>query len=126
MFDTHLAVRELTKAGFAEAQAEAIVAMVGVAMSDDLATKTDLANLRVELKEDIAGVKADVSEVRADVAALKVQVTEIKAGVAEVKVQVAANSSAIASIETRLLLKMTGIGIALLGAGLAIMRLFPA
>ena len=56
VFDTHAAVKRLTAAGVAEPQAEAIVATCGeaaMARLDALATKTDLAELRADLKTEI-------------------------------------------------------------------------
>ena len=55
-FDTHAAVKTLREAGFEEAQAEAVVATVGVAMGENVATKTDIQ----ALKADIAATKADI------------------------------------------------------------------
>ena len=55
-YDTLGAVRGLREAGFEEVQAEAIVITVGRAMSENVATKSD-----------IAGVNANTAEFRADV-----------------------------------------------------------
>ena len=63
-FDTYRAVKGLRDAGFEEAQAEAVVTVVGevtdgrLATKDDLerfATKTDLAEFRTELRDDLKG-----------------------------------------------------------------------
>ena len=56
-FDTYKAVKALKKAGFEEVQAEAVVATVGEAMGENVATKADIAEIRVE----IAGLRADVA-----------------------------------------------------------------
>ena len=55
-FDTHKAVKTLREAGFEDGQAEAVVATFGNAMSEDMATKTDVA----ALKTDVAALKTDV------------------------------------------------------------------
>ena len=55
-FDTHKAVKTLREAGFEEGQAEAVVATFGNAMSEDMATKTDVA----ALKTDVAALKTDM------------------------------------------------------------------
>lgn len=47
--DTHKAVKTLQDAGFKEAQAEAMVATFGNAMSENLATKADLLALEQRL-----------------------------------------------------------------------------
>lgn len=63
-FDTHKAVKNLRETGFEEAQAEAVVATVGAAMNESVATKTDVAELkargdvlRAELKADMKGLE---------------------------------------------------------------------
>ena len=48
-FDTHAAVKTLREAGFEEAQAEAVVATVGGAMGENVATKADLDTLKSSL-----------------------------------------------------------------------------
>lgn len=59
-FDTHKAVKALKEAGFGDAQAEAVVATVGDAMGGDVATKSDIADLKSEFKADIAEFKAEI------------------------------------------------------------------
>ena len=76
-FDIHQAVKMLTAAGADEALAEAVVATVGDAVSGNVATKADLAEVKAELKGDIAAVKAEVAEVRAE---LKTDLAGLKAG----------------------------------------------
>ena len=64
-FDTHKAVKLLREAGAEEPLAEAVVATVGDAMGENVATKVDIAtvqrdisSLRAELKTDIAELEA--------------------------------------------------------------------
>ena len=64
-FDTHKAVKLLREAGADEPLAEAVVATVGDAMGENVATKVDIAtvqrdisSLRAELKTDIAELEA--------------------------------------------------------------------
>ena len=49
-FDTHAAVKMLREAGFEEAQAEAVVATVGIAMGENVATKTDIQALKADMQ----------------------------------------------------------------------------
>lgn len=49
VFDTRQAVRKLQAAGFAEAQADAVVDTLAGAFSDTVATKTDIAELKAEM-----------------------------------------------------------------------------
>ena len=68
-FDTLKATKLLKASGFEETQAEAVVATVRDAVSDNVATKADMGELRAELKADMgelrAELKADISELRA-------------------------------------------------------------
>ena len=48
-FDTHRAVKALKDAGFEDAQAEAVVATVGAAMGENLATRADLQALELQM-----------------------------------------------------------------------------
>lgn len=47
--DTHKAVKTLREAGVEEAQAEAMVTTFGNAMSENVATKADIAELKTDL-----------------------------------------------------------------------------
>ena len=48
--DTYKAVKMLKEAGFEELQAEAVVTTVGDALDDTVATKSDIAELRAEIR----------------------------------------------------------------------------
>ncbi len=48
-FDTHKAVKALKQAGFNDGQAEAVVATVGDAIGGNVATKTDIAELKADI-----------------------------------------------------------------------------
>ena len=87
MFDTHRAVRELTDAGFALEQAEAVVATVSIAMNENVATKADIAE---DIKADISSVKSDIN-----------------------------------NLEMRILVKFTGIALAIAGLSIALVKLLP-
>lgn len=76
-FDTYKAVKVLREAGADEALAEAVVATVGDAIGGNVATKADLAEVKAELKSDIAAVKADLAEVKAE---LKADIAALEAG----------------------------------------------
>ena len=67
-FDTHKAVKALQAAGAAEPLAEAVVATVGEAVGENVATKADIAEVQAALKADLAEVKA---ELKTDLAALE-------------------------------------------------------
>lgn len=61
MLDTHEAVKELKAAGASEPLAEAIVATAAKTVGADVATKTDIAEVRTE----VAGVRTEIAELRA-------------------------------------------------------------
>ncbi len=58
VFDTHKAFKTLQEAGANERLAEAVVATVGDARGENVATKADLAALRSDLQSDIAALEA--------------------------------------------------------------------
>ena len=59
-FDTHAAVKQLQDAGADERLAEAVVATLGAAVSEHVATKTDIATLASELKATTADLTARI------------------------------------------------------------------
>ena len=75
-FDTYKAVKSLREAGADEALAEAVVATVGDAIGGNVATKADLAEVKAELKTEIAIVKTDLAEVSAE---LKTEIAAVEA-----------------------------------------------
>jgi hypothetical protein len=65
--DTHQTVKDLTAAGFTDAQAEALTqALRQVQQIDlsDLTTKADLAELRNEMKLEFAAVRREMAETK--------------------------------------------------------------
>ena len=59
-FDTHAAVKRLQDAGADERLAEAFVTTFGSMLNENVATKTDIADLRATTKSDIAELRADL------------------------------------------------------------------
>ena len=74
-FDTHKAVKDLQDAGFAEAQAEALVATLLTTLGGNLATKDDIRDMAT--KDDIRDMatKADIAELRTEMKALELRLT---------------------------------------------------
>lgn len=68
--DTHRAVKDLEEAGFEEPAAEAMVSLVSTALTENVATKTDISDMAT--KADIANLatKSDISDMatKADIA----------------------------------------------------------
>jgi len=66
-FDTHLFIRKLRETGITEPQAEVIVGVVRDAVaSTELATKTDLEIVKLELTRDIETVRKEMAESKAE------------------------------------------------------------
>ena len=65
-FDTHKAVKDLQDAGFAEAQAEALVATLLTTLGGNLATKDDIRDM---------ATKDDIAELRTEMKALELRLT---------------------------------------------------
>ena len=57
-FDTHQAVKAIAGSGLDATQAEVIVATINNAMHQNFATKSDLVDVKAELKADIATIAA--------------------------------------------------------------------
>ena len=60
-FDTHAAVKRLQSAGADERLAEAVVATCGSMLNENVATKTDIVELRADLKTDIANLRTEIA-----------------------------------------------------------------
>ena len=106
-FDTHKAEKTLTGVGLEEKVAEAIVAVAGDVVPENVATKADIGNL----KADIGNLKADIGNIRADVGSLKVGIERD-----------------IAHLELRLMNRMIVVmcaGIAVLGFIIVVVQFMP-
>ena len=123
-FDTHKAVKALQAAGAAEPLAEAVVATVGEAVGENVATKADLAEVQVVLKAEIVEVKAEIVEVKAD---LKAEIAEVKTEMAEVRTEIAAVrtelKSDLAVLESRLHRQLWVMAAGIVGLTVALMKL---
>ena len=62
VFDTHRAVKDLAAAGFPEAQAEALVEIVGAAVGENAATKSDLDAMEQRLTGRLAAAPHTASQ----------------------------------------------------------------
>ena len=81
MFDTYRAVTALRQAGFQDEQAVALVSTIGDALTGDLATKSDIADVRKEIsdvRKEVADVRAEVAEVRKEVADLRTEIANVR------------------------------------------------
>ena len=83
-FDTYKAVKDLEEVGFEENAARTVVSMVSSAFSDNVATKSDIADMATKVdiadmatKSDIADMatKADIAELRSEIRELDARMT---------------------------------------------------
>ena len=79
VFDTHRAVKDLEEAGFPEAQAEALVEIVGAAVGENAATKADLDAMEQRTESRFAALEskldAEIRAVRADMRDMEQRLT---------------------------------------------------
>ena len=68
-FDTHAAVRAMEKAGLEVAQAEAVTNAIRSAVTENVATKADIGELRSEMKADMASLEVRMTRTLYAVAA---------------------------------------------------------
>ena len=111
--DTHETVKNLTAAGFTDAQAEALTSALRQVQQVDL---SDLAT-----KTDLAAVKADVGVVKADLAALRGEMAT-KSDLAVLRAELDAK---MADLKAEVLRWVFGISIAQAATIIAILKLFP-
>ncbi len=98
-FDTYTAAKTLRAAGFDESQAEAAVTVIRDAVAESTVTKADLQAGLAELRTDMADLRADMKEnyatkaglaelrddLKADMAATYVTKADFAAGLAELR-----------------------------------------
>ena len=106
VFDTHAAVTTLRGAGFDERQAEGVVSMVRQALSEGVATK------------------ADMKDVRGDIKDLRGEIKRLEGRIENVEDRMATKED-LARLETRMTVRFFGGLLAAVGAVVALMKLLP-
>jgi len=110
--DTHESVKSLTAAGFTDAQAEALTAVVKAAVDIDLtniATRTDIADLRGDLSTEVANLRGDLSTEAANLRReISTEVTDLRR---DLSTEVANLRREITQLELRLIKWVIGTGI---------------
>ena len=130
-FDTLRATDTLTAAGLPEEQARAIVTMVGSVLGGQIATRTDVTelksetgNMRAELKAEIDNLRA---ELKAEIAGVRAEMKSEIAGVrAEMKSEIAGVRAEIAASAATLTWRMVAVQAATVAAVAVLLRLMPA
>ena len=109
-FDTYKAVKALRSAGFNDSQAEAVTEQIGAAISEGLATTSDVQSLKGSIQSSRSEIKGDIqdlrSELKGDIQVLdgKIQDLAGKMQMLEGKMQVLEGK--IQTIESRLTVKL--------------------
>ena len=134
-FDTHKVIKDLEKAGFDEAQAEALVAALGAVIGGNLVTKADLdifkAEMKTVLKEETAAIRSEMkeetaairSEVKEETASIRSEVKEETTSIrSEIKSESASLRSELQSLELRMTLRLGAIVVVAAAVATAIAR----
>ena len=111
-FDTHKFVKDLTRNGMPDKQAEVLADHYASLLKDRLATKEDLAALRKELKGDInslrSELKGEISDLRKDMSGLEEKLTGDISGLRKDMVSLEERlQSDMTNLEERLMNKLT-------------------
>ena len=97
-FDTYAAAKTLRQAGFNEGQAEAAVAMVRDAITEGVATRSDVAGVEGQL----ATLKGELSALKGEFVALKGEFAAFKGELATLKWVVTLHTALTIAIAARL------------------------
>ena len=117
-FDTHAAVKTLTAAGASEQLAVAVVGVAQEAAAEhgrELATRTDIAELRAEIAAHREATRADTKTIQASIETLR---DTTRADTAEVRAQQA-------RMETRLIKWVVGTALVVGALVVGVLRLLP-
>ena len=120
VFDTHAAVTTLRGAGFDERQAEGVVSMVRQALSEGVATKADIKDVRGEIKD----VRGEINELRGEIKNLRGEIQNLEGRIESVEDRMATKED-LARLETRMTVRFFGGALAAGGAVVALMKLIP-
>ena len=120
VFDTHAAVTTLRGAGFDERQAEGVVSMVRQALSEGVATKADIKDVRGEIKD----VRGEINELRGEIKNLRGEIQNLEGRIESVEDRMATKED-LARLETRMTVRFFGGLLAAAGAVVALMKLIP-
>jgi hypothetical protein len=112
-------------AGIERAKAERVASVIFDAIHDNVATKADLQVMGSELKADVQAVRADVQRLEAGLHAVKADVQVLKTDVQALTVDVQGLRAEIALVEHRLLTRLGGLTVVLLGILFAALHYWP-
>lgn len=106
MFNALKYIKSLEGVGFPREQAEAQVQLVIDSFQENVATKTDLADLRSDFADLRSELKSEMAQLRAEFASLK---TEVKLEIAQLRAEFAELASKVSEMKTDLVFKLGGL-----------------
>lgn len=130
VFDTHRAVKNLEEAGFAEAQAEALVEIVGSAVGENVATKANLDAMerrtvsRFEALEQSTTTRFEALEQKMT-ARFEAMATQYAALEQKLDFEIRSVRSDMRNMENRIVLKLGGVILATGALVFAALRYIP-
>jgi len=130
VFDTHRAVKNLEEAGFEEAQAEALVEIVGSAVGENVATKADLDAMerrtvsRFEALEQSTTTRFEALEQKMT-ARFEAMATQYAALEQKLDFEIRSVRSDMRNMENRIVLKLGGVILATGALVFAALRYIP-
>ena len=99
-FDTLKLARRLETAGFSRDQASGAAEALAETFSSEIATKSDLNEVKLELKADIAGLRAElkseIANVKSEFAAVRSEFATVRSEFATVRSEIATVRSSVA------------------------------
>ncbi len=114
-FDTYSATKALCDAGFDEIQAVATVSMVRDAMVENVASKTDMSELKFDMKSDMTAFKTEIKD-------------EMSAFKTEIKDEMSEHRSDMKNFEARLTVRSYALALGIVVANttliITLMKLF--
>ena len=123
-FDTHRFVKRLTDCGFTEQQAETLADEHVALLNANLATKTDIAEIKADIARIEAGMDALRQETRAGIESLrqetKAEIAKVEAGVEALRQE---TKAAVEAVKVDLLKWLFGALIAQGGLVVALVKL---
>lgn len=122
-FDTHRAIQNLKETGLAEAQAEAVVALVSSVFAENVATKADIQRLEQKMEYEFRLLRSDMQAMDQRTEARFVAMEErTEARFAAMEERAKADRRA---MEQRIILKIVAILIPCFGLLFAALRFIP-
>lgn len=110
MYNALRYIKNLEDVGIPREQAEAQVQLVIDSFQDNVATKTDMAQLRTEMADLRAELRTEMADLRAE---LKTEMADLRA---EVKTEIAGIHGKLLELKTDLIFKLGGLIVICTGA----------